>query len=168
MRRSVLTVAILLASIVPALAGDAYDDFKEQLASVRDSYVTSLNMAIEDANSNGDASGWFWMRDQGLAATWKDLDFEPPESIFKIKEIPYGFSISGGRNGYWIDADVFVWTRDSDVQYTVTYRSSANASMKEVVREVFVNEQSDYPVKCAKGAVACYNGKSTFGKLKKK
>ena len=78
------------------------------------------------------------------------------------------FRISGSISGFGIDIEVFVWTRDSDVQYTVTYRSSANASMKEVVREVFVNEQSDYPMKCAKGAVACYNGKSTFGKLKKK
>lgn len=168
MKRLALILAILLASVGSVFAGDIYDEFREQLASIRDSYVTSLNMAIEDANSKGDASGWFWMRDQGLAATWKDLDFEPPESPLTVKEIPYGFRISGSISGFGIDIEVFVWTRDSDVQYTVTYRSSANASMKEVVREVFVNEQSDYPMKCAKGAVACYNGKSTFGKLKKK
>lgn len=165
MRRFNFVLALLLLPL--GAFADAYDEFKEQLASIRDSYVTCLNMAIEDANSNGDASGWFWMRDQGLAATWKDLDFEPPESIFKIKEIPYGFSISGGRNGYWIDADVFVWTRDSDIQYTVTYRKDTSADAKLVAKEVFVNEQSDYPTKCSKGAVSCYNGKSTFGKLKK-
>ena len=166
MKRFAIAVALFLFSAGSVFAGDAYDYFKEQLASVRDSYVTCVNMAMEDATS-GDPAGWFWMRSEGLAATWKDLDFEPPESIFKIKEIPYGFHLSGGRGSYWIDADIVVWTRDSDIQYTITYRKDTSADAKIVAKEVFVNEQSDYPTKCAKGAVSCYNGKSTFGKLKK-
>lgn len=87
MKRFAFVLAILLLPL-GAFAGDVYDEFREQLASIRDSYVTCLNMAIEDAVSKGDASGWFWMRDQGLAATWKDLDFEAPESPFLLRKFP--------------------------------------------------------------------------------
>ena len=166
--KHLVLISAVMALAINAFAGDDADkDFKEQLASLRDSYASALNMAMEDAN-DGDPAGWFKARDEGLDADWDDLEFEPPTlSFFSVEEIPYGYRISGSTSDLQLNADVFVWTRNTDIQYTVTYRSGTNSAAKEIAKEVFQSEQSDYPSKCAKGAVTCYNGKSTFGDLKK-
>ena len=168
MKHIALISAVMAIAVNAAFAGDEPDkEFKEQLASLRDSYASALNMAMEDAN-DGDPAGWFKARDEGLDADWDDLEFEPPTlSFFSVEEIPYGYRISGSTSDLQLNADVFVWTRNTDIQYTVTYRSGTNAAAKEIAKEVFQSEQSDYPSKCAKGAVTCYNGKSTFGDKKK-
>ena len=165
---ALIPIAFALAfGTVFAAEGDTYTQFKEELASLRDSYASALNMAMEDA-MDGDPAGWFKARDEGLDADWDDLEFEPPTlSLFSVEEIPYGFKISGSNHDYQLNAKVFVWTRNSDIQYTITYLAGTNSAAKEIAQEVFQNEQSDYPSKCAKGAVSCYNGKSTFGDLKK-
>lgn len=167
MKHLVLISAVMALAINAFSANDNEKEFKEQLASLRDSYASALNMAMEDA-MEGDPAGWFKARNEGLDADWDDLEFEPPTlSLFSVEEIPYGYKISGSNHDYQLNAEIFVWTRNSDIQYTITYLSGTNDAAKEIAKEVFQNEQSDYPSKCAKGAVTCYNGKSTFGELKK-
>ena len=164
---ALIPIAFALAFGSAFAADDNYTQFKEQLASLRDSYASALNMAMEDA-MDGDPAGWFKARNEGLDADWDDLEFEPPTlSLFSIEEIPYGYKISGSNHDYQLNAEIFVWTRNTDIQYTITYLPGTSESAKEIATEVCQTEQSDYPSKCAKGAVTCYNGKSTFGELKK-
>ena len=168
MKHLVLISAVMALAINAFSANDNEKEFKEQLASLRDSYASALNMAMEDA-MEGDPAGWFKARNEGLDADWDDLEFEPPTlSLFSVEEIPYGYKISGSNHDFQLNAEIFVWTRNTDIQYTITYLDGTNEAAKEIAKEVFQNEQSDYPSKCAKGAVTCYNGKSTFGELKKK
>ena len=43
---------------------DTYHEAKEELALVRDGYLSALNVAMDDANE-GDPEGWFKARDNG-------------------------------------------------------------------------------------------------------
>lgn len=146
---------------------DTYRKFREELATIRDSYATNLNMAMEDA-MEGDPAGWFNARAEGLDADWHDLEFEPPTvTIFAVDEIPYGFRISGREGEYKLDVKVTVTTRDADIWYVTQFLGGTNAAAKEIVNEVFKNAVSDYVVNCPKDAVTCYKGKFTYGELKK-
>ena len=171
MRHLAFFLALSLYTLaVPGFAYDGdmdiYHEFKEELSLVRDGYLACINMAMETATEE-DAEGWFKLRDKGGAATWKDLEYDAPskESTphISVEEIPYGFRISGADGAYKVDAKVRVGTRDSDIFYDVQFAKGSNAPGKEIFGEVFRNDGSDSQ-RCAKDAVSCYNGKSTFGK----
>lgn len=171
MRQLAFFLALSLYTLaVPALAYDGdmdiYHEFKEELSLVRDGYLACINMAMETATEE-DAEGWFKLRDKGGAATWKDLEYELPkkESLpdIVVEELPYGFRIKGAHGSYKVDATVLVGTRDSDIFYDVQFAKGSNGPGKEIFGEVFRNDGSDSK-RCAKGAVSCYDGKSTFGK----
>ena len=104
-------LAVCLASFVPAFAVDdgsePPDNFtilKEELALIRDSYLVSLNEAIEASlgENTEDLTPWFHLRDEGKAATWADLGYEVPKSLqhLKVTEIPYGLHIQGKVGQY--------------------------------------------------------------------
>ena len=170
--RSVLEAAALaMALSVPASAYDedldTYREVREELASLRDSYIADINMAMEEANADN-PEGWFNTRDKGFGYSWSDTDFEAPMSkVFTIEEIPYGFKVHGNKGEYKFNFKVMVATRDADIHYVVSILSGTNAAAKEIVNEVFKNEASDYHSPCPKDAVTCYKGRATYGKLRK-
>ena len=88
--RSVLgAIAIAFALCVPAFAYDedldTYREVREELASLRDSYIADINMAMEEANADN-PEGWFKARQDGFGRAWKDTDFEAPMSeVFTIE-----------------------------------------------------------------------------------
>ena len=167
--RSVLgAIAIAFALCVPAFAYDedldTYREVREELASLRDSYIADINMAMEEANADN-PEGWFKARQDGFGRAWKDTDFEAPMSeVFTIEEIPYGFKVRGKKGEYKFNFEVVVATRDSDIFYVVLVRSGTNPAAKEIVNEVFKNEASDYHSPCPKDAITCYKGRAVYGK----
>ena len=167
--RSMLkSAALALVLCVPAFAYDedldTYREVREELASLRDSYIADINMAMEEANADN-PEGWFKARQNGFGRSWKDTDFEAPMSqVFAIEEIPYGFKVHGNKGEYKFNFKVVVTTRDADIYYVVSFLSGTNAAAKEIVNEVFKNEASDYHSPCPKDAITCYKGRSTNGK----
>ncbi|MBQ1823936.1 MAG: hypothetical protein II121_02180 [Fibrobacter sp.] len=175
MKFSILPLLAALCA-VPALAYDGdmdiYHEFKEELSLVRDGYVSCLNMAMENATEN-DAEGWFKLRDKGGAATWADLEYDPPakEQLphLTLKETPYGFQISGADGAYKVDAKVRVVTRDTDIFYDVQFAKGSNAPGKEIFGEVFRNDRVvfyDESTPCKRKSVTCIHeyAQGTLGK----
>ena len=152
---------------------DVYHEVKEELALVRDGYLSALNVAMNDANE-GDPDGWFKARDNGECADWDDLEYAGPElEHFKLTEIPYGFQFKGRHGAYVMDVKIRVVTRDSDVFYDIQYQKGTNAPAKEVIEEVFKNDRKVFykaNSPCTREAVTCVGeySKGTLGTLKKK
>ena len=152
---------------------DTYHEAKEELALVRDGYLSALNVAMDDANE-GDPEGWFKARDNGESADWDDLEYAGPElEHFKLAEIPYGFQFTGRHGAYVVDVKIKVVTRDSDIFYDIQYQKGTNAPGKELVEEVFKNDRKvfyDPKTPCTREAVTCIGeySKGTLGTLKKK
>ena len=124
---------------------DTYHEAKEELALVRDGYLSALNVAMDDANE-GDPEGWFKARDNGECEDWDDLEYVGPElEHFKLTEIPYGFQFKGRHGAYVVDVKIKVVTRDTDIFY-------------------------DPKSPCTREAVTCIGqySKGTLGTLKKK
>ena len=165
----------LTVSAVFAYDGDmdTYHEFKEDLALVRDGYLSGINLAMEDAQAH-DPEGWFKARDNGEFAEWEDFDYVAPElEHFNVTEIPYGFRIKGKHGPYVMDAKIRVVTRDSDIFYDIEYQKGTNAAAKEVIVEVFRNDRVvfyDEKTPCKRKAVTCINEykQGTMGKVKKK
>lgn len=147
---------------------DIYHEFKEDLSLVNDSYLLSLNMAIENTNDET-LNRWFDLRAQGGAKTWKQLEFNVPDlKYLTLTEIPYGFKLKGSHGAYKVDAEVKVLTRDSDIFYDVKFLKATNAPGKEIMGEVFRNDRVIYfdeDSPCSKKAVTCINeyAKGTLG-----
>jgi hypothetical protein len=152
---------------------DIYHEAKEDLALVRDGYITALNIAMDDANE-GDPDGWFKARDNGECADWDDLEYVGPElEHFKLTEIPYGFQIKGRHGAYAIDVKIKVVTRDSDIFYDIQHLKGSNGPGKELVGEVFQNDRKVFykaNTPCTREAVTCVGeySRGTLGTLKKK
>ena len=167
--------AFLLGS-VPLFAYDGdmdtYHEFKEDLSLARDSYLSSLNMAMEDASekTEGSLAGWFDVRRQGGAKTWSDLDYDAPSLKFlKIEEKPYGFKLEGSHGAYKISAEIRFVTRDNDIFYDVKYLKASNAAGKEIFGEIFHNDRVvfyDNATPCKRESVTCINeyAQGTSGK----
>ena len=171
------TLITITLGIAPLFAYDGdmdtYHEFKEELALVRDGYISALNMAMDDANEQAE-DGWFNARDDGKFANWNDFEYNAPElEHFKVSEIPYGFQIKGHYGAYVMDAKIKVVTRDSDIFYDIEYLKGTNAPAKEVVSEIFRNDRVvfyDPKTPCVREAVTCIGeySRGTLGLLKKK
>ena len=139
--KSVSIIAFLLLSLVlPCSAEvdiDVYHEFREELALVRDGYVTAWNMAIETANEN-DPEGWAKLHAGNKAVTWAEIEFEAPETThLKVTEIPNGFAIEGTYDVYKLKATFVPYTKENDTYYNIKYGVKPNTYTKEVVEEVF-------------------------------
>lgn len=180
MKHYIASFAFVAAMVSAALAYDGdmdtYHQFKEELALVRDSYVSSLNMAMSDANE-AEPEGWFKARDNGEAEDWDDIEYEPPLPgnipHLVLEEIPYGFHLTGKHGPYKFDAKIRVVTRDNDIFYDITYNKGSNAAAKEVVNEVFHNDRVvfyDNNTPCKRASVTCIHeyAKGTLGKSRNK
>lgn len=178
-----ILLALCLFAFVPAFAvddgsepPDNYTVVKEELALIRDTYLVSLNGAIETAIGEDatDLTAWFNLRDEGKAATWADLGFEPPAvKNLKVKEIPYGMYITGKVGPYTVDMKVTVVTRDMDIFYDRVFMKGNSAQVKELVMELFRNDRVVYydnSTPCKMAAVTCINEykQGTLGLKKKK
>ncbi len=179
----IFALAVCLASFVPAFAVDdgsePPDNFtilKEELALIRDSYLVSLNEAIENSlgENTEDLTPWFHLRDEGKAATWADLSYEVPATLkyLKVTEIPYGLHIQGKVGQYSGDVKVTVVTRDMDIFYDRVFMKGTSADFKNLVIELFRNDRVVYydnSTPCKMAAVTCIHEykQGTLG-LKKK
>ncbi|MCK9181416.1 MAG: hypothetical protein M0P13_00860 [Fibrobacteraceae bacterium] len=144
---------------------------EEELALVRDNYITALNIAMEDALSEA-PDRWFELRKAGKFVFWADFEIEMPEGkLFKVTEIPYGFKIVSNSNSS-DKASVKVVTRDSDIFYDIAYERKASENFKERMKNVFQNDRVvfyDPHSPCIRTAVSCLNEykQGTLGILKK-
>ncbi|MCQ2062616.1 MAG: hypothetical protein MJY99_04690 [Fibrobacter sp.] len=178
MKRTLIIASLAFCAASFAYDGDmdVYHELKEELALIRDGYVASINMAMEDAQ-NSDPAGWFKARDSGEAEDWDDIEYTPPEKSslphVDIEEIPYGFKIMAKHDAYVVNATVRVVTRDSDIFYDVTFQKGSNAPGKEIFGEVFRNDRKvfyDNSTPCKRASVTCIDGYSrgTLGKSQNK
>lgn len=179
-----ILLALCLFASVPAFAvddgsepPDNYTVMKEELALIRDTYLVSLNTAIEAAIGEDatDLTAWFNLRDEGKAATWADLGFEVPADLkyLKVKEIPYGMYITGKVGPYTADVKITVVTRDLDIFYDRVFIKGNSSQVKELVMELFRNDRVVYydnSTPCKMAAVTCINEykQGTLGLKKKK
>lgn len=177
-------MALTLASFVPAFAVDdgsePPDNFtvlKEELALIRDSYLVSLNGALEETlgDDSKDLAPWFHLRDEGKAATWADLGYEAPADLkyLKVTEIPYGLHVVGAVGQYKGDVKITVVTRDMDIFYDRVFAKGTVEDFKNLVIELFRNDRVVYydnSTPCKMSAVTCINEykQGTLGLLKKK
>ncbi len=126
-KRILAIAAFLLPMTAFAFDGDMdeYHEFKEDLALVRDTYVSALNLSMEEHPGKSEL-------------TWEEMEFEAPELKYTtIKEIPGGFRISGGHGAYKLDAEVRLSPNENDFKYQVKYQKGSNAPGKEIAGEVF-------------------------------
>ena len=173
MKHPVVLLAFLAAPLF-AYDGDmdTYHEFKEELSLARDSYLSCLNMAMEEASEKTDGSlvGWFDLRDKGGARSWMQLDYEAPDfKYLKMEEMPYGFKLSGTHGAYKVNTEIRVVTRDTDIFYDVKHGKGSNAAGKEIFGEVFRNDRVvfyDENSPCKRKSVTCIGeySRGTLGK----
>lgn len=105
---------------------DEYREFREDLALVRDSYVTCVNM-IADENP------------EKVGGSWQDLEFEAPATAYvKVEELAGGFKLKGAHGAYKLEVDVRVSLNpEGDPVYEVKHKKGSNAPGKDIAGEVF-------------------------------
>ena len=124
--RMIAIMALVLPMAALAFDGDMdeYHEFKEDLALARDSYITALNVAMED---NGKST-----------LTWAEMEYEAPELQYTtMKEVPGGFRVAGKHGAYTLDVEVRVSPSENDFRYEVKYLKGTNKPGKEIAGEVF-------------------------------
>lgn len=103
---------------------DVYHEFKEDLALARDTYLSSLNMALDEKELSD--------------PSWEAIEFEAPELKYcTLKELPAGFIIKGSHGAYKVDAEVKFVPGKEDMRYQVKYLKGTNAPGKDIMGEVF-------------------------------
>ncbi|SHL40144.1 hypothetical protein [Fibrobacter sp. UWEL] len=103
---------------------DVYREFKEDLALARDTYISSLNMAMDEKEVSN--------------PSWNDIDFEAPDMKYcTLKEIPGGFKIKGSHGAYKLEADVKFVPGREDMRYQVKHSKGSNGPGKDIAGEVF-------------------------------
>ena len=141
---------------------------EEELALLRDSYITPLTSAMEDAFAIS-PDEWLSERAAGKFATWDDLDFELPVTAdYMVTETLYGFIIKDKVSG--ATCRVRVVTRDLVLYYTLDFSKKAPDEFRRLMCEVFENDRAVYydaSTPCTIDAVTCINeyAQGTRGKL---
>ncbi len=141
---------------------------EEELALVRDSYITPLTSAMEDAFATS-PDEWLSERAEGKFATWDDLDFERPATPdYTETETLYGFIVKDNASG--ATCQVRVVTRDLVLYYTLDFSKKAPDEFRRLMSEVFENDRAVYydaSTPCTIDAVTCINeyAQGTLGKL---
>lgn len=103
---------------------DVYREFKEDLALARDTYISALNMAMDEKELDN--------------PSWGDIEFETPDMKFCIlKELPGGFKIKGSHGAYKLEAEVKFVPGGEDMKYQVKHLKGSNKPGKEIAGEVF-------------------------------
>lgn len=160
-----LTFCFVLLLSVPlwaeseeASAEDSRAMLDEELALVRDTYLSALTSAMEKA-MNVAPDHWFNLRAAGNYVTWDDFEIEiPTVAHFQVTEAPYGFSIKSKVSDMPGSCSVRVVTRDMDIFYDLEMSKNASESFRERIRDVFSNDRALYydpNSPCTKKAVTC-------------
>ncbi|PWJ63737.1 MULTISPECIES: hypothetical protein [unclassified Fibrobacter] len=103
---------------------DVYREFKEDLALARDTYISSLNMAMDEKEVSN--------------PSWNDIEFEAPDMKYcTLKELPGGFKIKGAHGAYKVEVDIKFVPGREDMRYQVKHSKGSNGPGKEIVGEVF-------------------------------
>ena len=148
----------LWAESEEASAEESRAILEEELALVRDTYLSALTSAMEKAMETA-PDNWFKMRAEGQYATWDDFEIEVPSvAHFQVTEAPYGFSIKSKVSDMPGSCSVRVVTRDMDIFYDLDFSKKASEAFQERVRDVFSNDRAVYydpNSPCTKKAVTC-------------
>lgn len=103
---------------------DVYREFKEDLALARDTYISSLNMAMDEKEVSN--------------PSWNDIEFEAPDMKYcTLKELPGGFKIKGAHGAYKVEVDIKFVPGREDMRYQVKHSKGSNGPGKEITGEVF-------------------------------
>lgn len=141
---------------------------EEEIALLRDSYITPLRSAMETAFATS-SDEWLSERAQGKFATWDDLEFELPATPdYAVTETLYGFTVKDKASG--ATCRVRVVTRDMVLYYTLDFSKKAPDGFRRLMREAFENDRAVYydaSTQCSINAVTCINEyeQGTLGKL---
>ncbi len=131
-------------------------ELEEELALIRDAYITLLTGSMENAYEIS-ADHWLELRAAGKFSTWKELEFEAPAtSDFQVTEIPYGFQIQSKSTGGL--CRVRVVTRDRDLFYDLDFSKNVARQFRDLVQEIFTNDRAVYydpNSPCTRKAVTC-------------
>lgn len=123
---------VALFTVVPTVCAyevDMYDyrELKEELAIVRDTYATALNVTLDEKQLSN--------------PTWDDIEFELPELKYcKVTEIPGGYKIKGTHGVYKVDMEIKVIYGGEDLRYEVKHFKGTNVAGKDISGEVFRNK----------------------------
>ena len=146
---------------------------EEELALVRDTYLSALTSAMEKTMETA-PDHWFNMRAEGQYATWDDFEIEVPSVMnFEVVEALYGFSIKSKNTEAKGSCNVRVVTRDADIFYDIDFAKGASENFRTLVRNVFTNDRAIFyeeDTPCTRAAVSCLNEyeMGTLGKSYKK
>lgn len=103
---------------------DVYREFREDLALARDTYISSLNMAMDEKEVKN--------------PSWNDIEFEAPDMKYcTLNELPGGFKIKGSHGAYKVDMEVKFVPGGEDMKYQVKHLKGSNKPGKEIAGEVF-------------------------------
>lgn len=103
---------------------DVYREFKEDLSLARDTYISSLNMAMDEKELNN--------------PSWNDIEFEAPDLKYcTLDEVPGGFKVKGSHGAYKVDMEVKFVPGGEDMRYQIKHSKGSNKPGKEIAGEVF-------------------------------
>ncbi len=121
-----LLAMTMLVSPIFAYDGDMdeYHEFKEDLALVKDGYVSAMNVAMDEKSVEN--------------ASWADIEFEAPDLKYvKLSEVRGGFKLEGSHGAYKLNVEVKVTPGEDDMKYSLKFLKGCNAPGKEIAGEVF-------------------------------
>ena len=103
---------------------DVYREFREDLALARDTYVSSLNMTMDEKEVSN--------------PSWSDIDFEAPKMKYcTLTQLPGGFKLKGAHGAYKVEMEVKFIPGGEDIKYQVKHLKGSNKAGKDIVGEVF-------------------------------